>query len=161
MHTTIAYRGDIADAHPSPSAAPEVTDARCLVWSIDLAGVERRREAGRLLRAGAAEALAASGAYGDLRHLVLTYRGPDTRRRSLRFTARGIARRLHSELERTRGRYVDVVVIDLSGIDRRGLLAQRVDELASTGRGIVGYAAIPWEDLRDESIRDTCTRDVI
>lgn len=160
MHTTIAYLGDVADAPPSFPAG-ETTDARCLVWSIDLTGVERPREARRLLRSSAAEALDASRVYGDLRHLVITYRGVAARRRALRFTAQGIARRLHSELERARGRFVDVVVIDLSGVDRRGLLAQRVGELAGTGRGIVGYAAIPWEDLRGESIRDTCTRDVI
>jgi len=159
MHTMIAYLGDVADALPSPP--DETTDARCLVWSIDVTGAARPREARRLLRSGAAEALDASRVYRDLRHLVITYRGAGARRRALRFTALGIARRLHSELERARGRFVDVVVIDLSGIDDRGLLAQRLGELAGTGRGIVGYAAIAWEDLRGESIRDTCARDVI
>lgn len=161
MHTTIAYMGDVADDPDALLAAGDDAEARCLVWAIDLSGAERPREARRSLRSGAAEALAASRTYLDLRHLVITYRGAGARRRALRFTAQGIARRLHSELERARGRYVDVVVIDLSGIDSRGLLGQRIDELAGTGRGIVGYAAIPWEDLRGESIRDTCTRDVI
>ncbi|WP_435742532.1 hypothetical protein [Microbacterium sp. PMB16] len=154
--------GDVADdAPPSQLAAAEATETRCLVWAIDLAGVERRREARRILRSGAAEAFAASRAYRGLRHLVVTYRGADGRRRALRFAAQSMARRLHSELERVRGRYVDVVVIDLSGVDGQGLVTQRIDELAGTGSGIVGYAAIPWEDLRGESIRDACTRDVI
>lgn len=160
MHTTVAYMGAVADA-PTSRPAAETTETRCLVWGIDLTGVERVREARRMLRSGAADALAASRTYRGLKHLVVTYRGADERRRALRFAAQSIARRLHSELERARGRYVDVVVIDLSGIDSQRLLTQRIDELAGTGRGIVGYAAIPWEDLLGESIRDTCTRDVI
>jgi hypothetical protein len=161
MHTTVAYLGADADAPPVHPTAGEASETRCLVWAIDLSGVERPREARRILRSGAAEALAASRTFRDLKHLVVTYHGANSRRRALRFTAQSIARRLHSELERSRGRYVDVVVIDLSAIDSRGLLGQRIEELAGTGRGIVGYAAIPWEDLRAESIRDTCTRDVI
>ncbi|MFJ2370374.1 hypothetical protein [Microbacterium sp. NPDC087665] len=153
--------GDVADAHPSQLPAGGTAQTCCLVWTIDLSGVERPREARRILRSGAAEALASSRFYGDLRHLIITYRKAGVRRRALRSTAQSIARRLHSEFERARGRYVDVVVIDLSGIDSQSLLPQRIEELASTGRGIVGYAAIPWEDLRGESIRDTCTREVI
>lgn len=158
MNTTITYLGDMVNNFPS---TPPTAGAHCLVWAIDIAGIERRREAKCQLRSAATRALEASRACGDLKHLVIPYRAASAHRRFLHFTAQSNARRLHSELERAHGRYVDVVLIDLSEIDDNHLLTQRVDELACTGRGIVGYAAISWEVLRSESIREACTRDVI
>lgn len=161
MHTTVAYMGDVADSRPAQLATAETTEVHCLVWEVDLSGAGRLREARRILRAGADDALTASRAFPELKHLVITYRCAGEHRRRVRFTAQSVARRLHSAIERARGRYMDIVAIDLSGIDHRKLLTQRLSELASVDGGIVGYAAIPWEDLRSESIRDTCTRDVI
>lgn len=160
MHTILSYQGDAVLAHTAP--APGLTeDVTCVVWGSDLTQEDRPRLARRALRASAAEALTVVRAHASLKHLVLIYRGSPQHRRRLRSSAQSVARRLHAELERTRARYVDVVVIDITDLDDHPMIEQRLSKLAGTTAGIVGYAAIRWEDLHEESIHDTCTRDVV
>lgn len=160
MHTTLSYQGNVLLARTA--AAVDLTkNVTCLVWGSDASQEGRPRHARRALRASAADALAVGRAHAGLKHLVLIYRCSPQHRRHLRGAARSAARRLHTELERARARYIDVVVIDITDLDDQPMIEQRLSKLAGKTAGIVGYAAIAWEELLEESIHDICSRDVV
>ena len=147
---------------PYPSALTSSDDAgdACVVWPVDLTTTSRVRTARALLRQATEQAMSTTRRRGRLRHLVIIYRCMPRLRVRLRGVATALARHLHAEIELSRARYLDVVVLDATGADGN-LLDRRIHELANQSAGIVGYAAIPWEDLATESIRSVCTRGVI
>lgn len=62
------------------------------------------------------------------------------------------ATRTHADMERSRGRYVDVVVLDVTGWEDGDTLLDRVVEAVSGRAGAAGDAALVWPEIVDASI---------
>ncbi|MBX3094414.1 MAG: hypothetical protein KF680_07760 [Cryobacterium sp.] len=161
MATKLSYEGDAILPSIQADSVEGGSGASCLVWGTDLSRVEDRRLARQSLHEQATAALRASVNHPALQHLVLVYRCAPQLRSRMQDFARGEARRLHATLELERASDVDVVMVDITGLDDDQLPERRFNELARRHAGITAYAAITWEVMRHESINDACSRNVI
>jgi hypothetical protein len=66
----------------------------------------------------------------------------------------GFAEDAHAHLERVCGAYITVTVLLVSDCDHPGLLAERIDQRASS-RPVDPYLALPWRSLVEESIQQS------
>lgn len=65
--------------------------------------------------------------------------------------------RLHTEIELRVGRDVDVVLLDIYDLDDQDFLQQRLEEMSRQPAGLAGAAALGWNDIRNESIRNAAS----
>jgi hypothetical protein len=135
--------------------------ARMVVWACDLAGIGDRRIARVRMKAAAHAAYDACRTCPRARHLVLVYQVDPAAVPAVHRLASAVAARLHAELEQRAGRDVDVVFVDITGVEDPGSLWERLEELSRQPAGLVGAAALTWRDVRSESIRRTASRDYI
>lgn len=154
MTPRIALSGDTLEPYATAiTPTAETTDATCLVWLIDLTTVDTPRAARRRLKEHFRGLLAASTAHSGLRHVLVLYAHQDlVPARRVEPAARSIASRLHAEIERRRGRYVDVILLDVTRCEDLPLLDERIAEVALLRAGMAGDTALIWEDIRERSI---------
>lgn len=154
MKPRIAVAGD----RPQPMAGAldalaSGGDATCLVWVIDLRAESSTHRSRVELKQRYDALLAHAADFPALRHILVmvlhSTRIPD---RKIHAAAAALATRLHADLERARGRYVDVAVIDISACQDTRRLLDRVEEVAVTAAGPVGNVALTWHEIRDRSI---------
>lgn len=148
----IDYGGDAAAL--LDAGFPGSRAAVCLVWGADLCTGDRGRGDKAALRRIARVALADAGSRPELEHLVLLYRSPSADR--LRPFAERLAGILHADLERATGRDIDVILLDVTGLDSPEPVEARIRQLASRPAGLAGAAAIGWRDIARQSIAAAC-----
>ena len=154
MTARILLAGDSLEPYASGvTAASGGNGATCLVWLIDLTALDTPRAARRRLKEHFGELLATAALHAGLRHVLVLYAHQDlVPARRIEPAARSIASRLHAEIERSRGRFVDVILLDVTYCDDLSLLDDRVAEVAVLRAGMAGDAALTWDDIRERSI---------
>ncbi|OYC98010.1 hypothetical protein [Microbacterium sp. Yaish 1] len=154
MNPRIAVAGD----RPEPMAAAIASlatagEPTCLVWTVDLEAEPTARRSRVELKQRYDSLLAHASGLAALRNLVVLLRHADrVPERKMHAAAAALATRLHADLERARGRYVDVAVVDISSCTDTRRLLDRVEEVAGTAAGPVGNVALTWHEIRDRSI---------
>lgn len=127
----------------------------CLVRFIDAAECLTPRAARRRLKERFLDLLDDARSLPALRHVLVLYAHSNVvPAERVHSAAAGLATRLHAELERGHGRYVDVVLLDITGCDDVALLRRRVVEAAESPAGTSGDSALTWDEVRDRSIHD-------
>ncbi|HEX5858658.1 MAG TPA: hypothetical protein VFY91_11175 [Microbacterium sp.] len=156
MTAAFIVRGDhlpvlvpLAVAQSSGSDSPEA-----LVWGVDLAGERSRHAAQKRLKKVCQEVGAYSAVHPRLAHLFVVYtHGGSLPEGSCLGTAAQAATRLHAGFERTRGRDIDVITLDVTGWEDGELFRNRIIEAVSAHDHGTGDAALGWHDIVDSSIR--------
>jgi len=135
--------------------APASASPRALVWGVDLRDAPSRPAAKRQLRQACRDAHQYAKSWSGIVHVIVVYvqRGSLPSGACLGAAAQS-ASRTHAELERTRGRYVDVVVLDVTGCEGGELLRDRIMEAVTARPGVAGDAALPWEEITSRSIHE-------
>lgn len=157
MNATYLVRGDdLTVLHPlAVRQAPASTSPRALIWGVDLRESPSRMAAKRELRQACRDAYTYAKSWPSVVHVVVAYaQSAGLPSGACLATAAHSASRAHAEIERSRGRYVDVVVLDVTGCESGELLRDRVMEAISTRPGAAGDAALPWEDLTAHTIHE-------
>lgn len=161
MTTTLSYEGDDLFPERSPQDDTKGPTATCLIWGTDLTDMSHSRQLRQALHEHASAAFSATRAHAALRHVIVAYRCAPQLRDRLRNTAHSESRRIHVALELERARDIDVIMIDVTGLDDDHLADHRFNELAVKRAGVAGYAAISWNDIRHQSIQSAVTQGVI
>jgi hypothetical protein len=132
---------------------------RALVWGVDLRDEKSRRAAQKRLRGACHDVEAVAAAHPRLTHVLVAYtHGGSLPEGSCLGSAARAATRMHSTLERTRGRSIDVVTLDVTGWEDGELLRDRVIEAMATARNAAGDVALGWHDIVDSSIHAAALR---
>ncbi len=161
MTTDLIVRGDhlpvllpLAVVQGSGSDSP-----RALVWGVDLRDEKSRHAAQKRLRHVCQEVQTIAGTYPRLTHVLVAYtHGGALPEGSCLSSAATAATRMHSTLERTRGRPIDVVTLDVTGWENGELLRDRVLETVATAPDAAGDVALGWHDIVDTSIHAAAMR---
>lgn len=154
MNPRIAVAGD----RPQPlgaaiDALAHDGEPSCLLWLIDLSAEPSARRVRAELKNRYDEMLAHAAGLAALRHLIiLCLHDERIAERKVHTAGAALATRLHAELERARGRYVDVAVIDISACRDTRRLLDRVAEAADQPAGPAGSVALTWSEIRDRTI---------
>ena len=147
---------------PPPVVKPSRSEpARTIVWVSDLRDTAGRRAARAALKTAAHVAFDACRGRPGIRHLLLAYRAEPAMSLALQRLARAVAIRLHTKIELRVGRDVDVVLLDISDLDDQELLRERLEEMSRQPAGLAGAAALGWNDIRNESIRNAASSEYI
>lgn len=126
---------------------------RALVWGVGLGAAPSRRTAHKQLRFACRDVLRAATAHQTLAHLFVVYtRGPALLGGTCRTAAGRVAAKLHADLERSWGRFVEVVLIDVTGWEDGETLRDRIVQTVTTPAGVAGDVALGWHSLTDASI---------
>ncbi|MFB8146914.1 hypothetical protein ACFC1W_09210 [Microbacterium sp. NPDC056003] len=140
------------------SQASGLESPKTLVWGLDLASAPTRRAAHKQLRLESRGIARACQAQSSLTHLFVVYtHGASLPEGSCLSAAAQTATRLHAELERSRGRFIEVILIDATGWENGDDLRDRVVQSASTPAGVAGDLALGWHDITDMSIHQAAT----
>lgn len=156
MTAEIIVRGDqlpvlvpLAVAQAAGSVLPTA-----MVWSVDLGDESSRRSAQKRLRRICAELGEYAAAQPRLNHLFVVYtHGGALREGTCLSTAGQAATRLHATIERSRGRSLDVIALDVTGWEDGELLRDRIIEAAETPAGTAAEIALGWHEITQDSIR--------
>ena len=140
------------------SQASGLDSPKTLVWGLDLAPAQTRRAAHRRLRLESHGIARACQPQSRLTHLFVVYtHGASLPEGSCLSAAGQAATRLHAELERSSGRFIEVILIDATGWENGDDLRDRVVQTASTPAGVAGDLALGWHDITDMSIHQAAT----
>jgi hypothetical protein len=91
----------------------------------------------------------------QLKHVIfIVFEPKHLRESAVGKAADGFAEDTHAHLERVCGAYITVTVLLVSDCDHPGLLAERIDQRASS-RPVDPYLALPWRSLVEESIQQS------
>lgn len=149
-----AYIEREAGEHP-PGASPSPSSARAAVIGLDLRDATSLREVKRRLRDITDRAARDVRGYPDLVHLFVVFLVPAAVRADrLSSATAGIASRLHAALERERGQYVDVALINATGCGDSLRLTARIADRVRERAGMHTDIALDWQEIRDRSISD-------
>ena len=126
---------------------------KALVWGVDLGDERSRHAAQKRLRRVCQEVGAYSSVHPRLAHLFVVYtHGGSLPEGSCLGAAAQAATRLHAGFERTRGRDIDVVTLDVTGWEDGELFRDRIIEAVTSHDSASGDAALGWHDIVDSSI---------
>jgi len=143
----------VATGVDSAFTPPRAVFARALVIGMDLSGATSARDAKRALKDELRQALTDTRRYPELVHVFITYLAPaHVSGDRLSSAAAGIASRLHAALERARGQYVDVILLDVTHCTDGSVLAARILERAQQKAGAHADTALGWSDIQHRSI---------
>lgn len=135
------------------SQSTRAEPVRALVWGVDLTSATSRRAAQKHLRTECRQVAESAAALPALAHLFIVYIHDATLPEGSGLTsAAQIAAKLHAELERTRGRFVEVIFIDATGWDDGETLRERIVETVAQPAGVAGDIALGWRAICDTSI---------
>lgn len=161
MTATFLVRGDdLPVLRPLAVAQATASDyPRALIWGVDLRYTQTRRAAKQQLRQACRDAYEDATGWSGIVHVVVVYtQGGSLPPGTCSFAASQAATRAHAEMERSRGRYVDVVVLDVTGWEDGHTLYERVIEAVSARPGAAGDAALAWWEILDSSIHEAAMR---
>lgn len=163
LNATYIVRGDdLPVLHPLAAAqAPASESPRALVWGVDLRDATSRMAARRLLRHACRDAHEYAKTWSAIVHVIVVYvQGGALPAGACLPAAAQSASRTHAEMERTRARYVDVVVLDVTGCEGGEMLRDRVMEAVNARPGAAGDAALPWQDITGQTIHEAAMQQV-
>ena len=157
VSATFTVHGD-----PLPILAPlnagrtEVLESpRALVWGLDLAATASRRNAHKRLRSECQTVMSVAFEQPTLAHLFVVYTHGSALPLGSCLTAAGqAAAKLHAELERARGRFEEVVLIDATGWENGEVLRDRIVHSVATPAGVAGDIALDWHSIAHASIHE-------
>lgn len=155
MNSDFIVRGDNLPVltQLTVSQATGLDSPRALIWGIDLATAGSRHAAQKQLRRECRDVAQASAAQPNLTHLFIVYtHGAAMAEGSCLTSAAQSAARLHAELERSRGRFVEVVLIDATGWENGEALRDRILQTVNAPAGVAGDVALGWHAIADASI---------
>lgn len=140
--------GPLAVVQASGAESPQA-----LVWGVDLSRERSRHAAQKRLRRVCQEVGAYSAAHPRMAHLFVVYtHGGSLPEGSCLGTAAQAATRLHAGFERTRGRDIDVVTLDVTGWENGELFRDRILEAVGAHHSASGDVALGWHDIVDSTI---------
>lgn len=149
--TSLSSRDDVisgADAAPGLPGSP-----RAAVVGLDLRDALSLHDAKRQLKEALRGVMQDVRRYPDLAHICVVYLIPEKVNENRVCTAAaGIASRLHAALERDRGEYVDVILLDATACGDGDVLAERIGERMRQKAGHHTDTALTWSDIQDRSI---------
>lgn len=135
------------------SQASALVPPRALVWGVDLGAAPSRRAANKQLRLACRDVLRAAPARQALAHLFVVYtHGPVLLEGTCLTVAGRVAAKLHADIERAWGRFVEVVLLDVTGWEDGEALRDRIVQTVATPAGVAGDVALGWHSLTDASI---------
>ena len=157
MAVKFLVRGDdLPVLHPLTVAQATASDpSRALIWGVDLRHGQTRRSAKKKLRQACRDARKYATGWSGIVHVLVAYaQGGTLPPGTCAATAGQAAAQAHAEMERSRGRYVDVVVLDVTGWEDGDTLHDRVIEAVSGRPGAAGDAALAWREILDSPIHE-------
>jgi len=125
--------------------------ARAIIVFADLRDLSRHDIKERL-RSFSALALAETRRRPRIRHVVFAVMLPLRRASIFDRVASALGTRLHADLERERGRDVEVTFLDVSHCNDAPLLTERLLARSSDPTGRNGVVVLDWDDIRDHTI---------
>lgn len=154
MDAPFLVRGD-----PLPELGP-LTEVSCgtrphgLLWGVDLTRCRTRKHA-RAVWHGAVDGVkTVLDAHPEVRRVCLACTRPrQFPHNALIRTPDGLALRLHNDLERDRGRYACVLVLDITGCDDPTVLHARLREALATPMKWADLT-LTWNSIADTSVVD-------
>lgn len=163
LNATYIVRGDdLPVLHPLAAAQAAASESpRALVWGVDLRDAPSRMAARRQLRHACRDAHEYAKTWSAIVHVIVVYvQGVGLPAGACLPAAAQSASRTHAEMERTRARYVDVVVLDVTGCEGGEMLRDRVMEAVNARPGAAGDAALPWQDITGQTIHEAAMQQV-
>jgi hypothetical protein len=163
MGAQLIVRGDLLPVLQQLAAtqASGLEPPRAVVWGADLRDATSKRDAQKRLVAHCRDVAAVAAAHPQLAHVFVAYsHGGVVPAGGCLATAARAAARLHAELERARGRYVEVVLLDVTGCEDANTLERRVTQAIATPAGVAGDVALGWTDIVDSSIHAAAAREL-
>ena len=163
LNASYLVRGDdLAVLHPLAASQAEASASpRALTWGVDLRGASSRMAARRQLRHACRDAHEYAKSWSALVHVIVVYvQSSSLPPGACLGAAAHSASRTHAEMERSRGRYVNVVVLDVTGCEGGELLRERITEAIRTRPSAAGDAALPWQDITDRTIHEAAMQQV-
>lgn len=126
---------------------------RAMVWGVDLSAAPTRHAAQKRLRQEIKDIAAITATHPSVVHLFIVYsHGGALLTGACLGSAAQAANRLHTEFERARGRFVEVVFIDVTGWEDSEALRDRIVQTVATPAGVAGDVALGWHDITDATI---------
>jgi hypothetical protein len=130
-----------------------------VVWGVDLSNEPSRRAAQKRFRRVCSEVGAYAAAHARVTHLFVVYsHGGALPEGACLSTAGLAATRLHSDMERSRGRSFEVVALDVTGWENGELFRDRILEAVTRNADAAGDVALGWHDITDASIHSAAMR---
>ncbi len=153
MEAPFLVRGD-----PLPEVSPLETSgyqpSRGLFWGLNLTQCRTRKQARAEWHDAIEKTKAELDAHPAVRRLCIGCSRPrQFRQNALVRVPDGLALRLHNDLERDRGRYVCVTVLDITGCDDPALLQVRLRE-ALAQPVMWSDLTIAWSSIADTSLAE-------
>lgn len=154
MSIPFLVRGDVL---PELGPIPHSSDTKrfCgLFWGLDLRHRHTRKQARSAWRAAVDGVKAELDAHPELQRICMACSRPQRFPQNARIRMpAGLAPRLYTDLERDRGRYVSVLVLDVTGCDDPALLRSRLCEALTHSTGWADLT-LNWDGLVDTSVAD-------
>lgn len=126
---------------------------RAMIWGLDLSTAPNRHAVHKRLRQESKDIAAITATHPSLVHLFIVYsHGAALHEGACLSSAAQAAARLHTEFERSRRRFVEVVFIDATGWEDDEALCDRIVQTVATPAGIAGDVALGWHDITDTTI---------
>lgn len=130
-----------------------------VVWGVDLADEPSRRIAQKRVRRACREVGRYAASHPGLAHLFVVYsHGGALPEGSCLGTAGQAATRLHADVERSSGRSLDVVALDVTGWEDGELFRDRILEAVTGHASATADVALGWHDITDSSIHSAAMR---
>lgn len=153
MRSSVIVRGDVLPQYAE--LASECGDPQRptgLLWGVDLHACASRKEAKTEWRKAVAGIRAALDEFPSVRRVCVAGRRPDDSSRPLAPVKRvpgGLALQIHNDLERDRGRFVQTLVLDVTGCDQPKKLTDRLAETFDARSTGWSDLTLTWNDISD------------
>lgn len=154
LSVPIIVRGDPLPHLPATQALEPGERARGLCWGVDLTSCTLRKKAREAKRRALQAINGELDAHPQIKRICIPVLRPTEPPHSRNIKVPpGLALRLHNDLERDRGMYVPVTVIDITGCDDPELLHTRVREaLGPSARW--SDLSVTWNEIAENSLHD-------
>ena len=156
VETPILLRGDLLPVVEASGVAETAsTEARSLLWGLDLTECATRREARASWQHAMYGVKAELDQHPGIRRVCIACQRPRRFPQSLGVRVPGgLSLQIHNDLERDRGRYVQALVLDVTECEEPDVLRARLREaLGCESRGW-NDLTLSWDEISDCSFRE-------
>ncbi|UOQ57016.1 hypothetical protein MUN78_15340 [Leucobacter allii] len=146
--TPFLVRGDPVTAVPPDTDAPEGAPSRGLLWGVDLADCATRRAARDRWHRSVHGLKRELDRLPGIRRLCVACRRPTRFPQSMLVQVPSdAASRIHTDLERDRARYLQVLVLDITDCAAPVTLQRRLEEALGSRSGAWTDVTLAWRDI--------------
>ena len=161
MKATYLTRGDPLPVTDTPPEPQQTDCPRGLFWGLDLTECTTRKQARHAWHDAVASLKSELDAHPEIRRVCIGCARPQRFPYSVLVgLPEGLALKLHNDLERDRGRYVNTLVLDVSECDDPELLHERLREALCT-KAAWSDLTLTWEQVRDSDVHEAWTIDAL